>query len=75
MNSYLDIPDAPWIRDAERNGMPDAPEPVCPVCGWVPDEFAYYDPKSGDVIGCDRCIRRKWAEDCKEFYPKGGVEE
>ena len=74
MNSYLDIPDAPWIRDAELHGMPEAPEPVCPICGKVPEDFAYYDP-SGDLIGCDQCIRREYAEDCHEFYPEGGVEE
>ena len=74
MNSYLDIPDAPWIRDAELNGMPDEPDPVCPVCGKIPNDYAYYDP-SGDVIGCDRCILCKPVEDCEDFYQKGGVDE
>lgn len=26
MPNYWDIPDAPWIRDAEINGMPEDPE-------------------------------------------------
>jgi len=49
------LPDAPWIRDAEINGVPDAPAPICPVCGDEAEEF--YLDRDGDVIGCDRCIR------------------
>ena len=31
-----DLPDAPWIREAEMFGPPpydDGPDPVCPICG------------------------------------------
>ena len=50
-----DLPDAPWIRDAEMNGMPSDETPVCPVCGAETD--TYYLDEYGDVIGCDCCIR------------------
>ena len=47
------IPDAPWIRDAELNGYP-SPEPVkCPICGDDADTFFLQD---GFVIGCNRCV-------------------
>ena len=29
----MSLPDAPWIRDAELNGLPEDPEVECPVCG------------------------------------------
>lgn len=47
------IPDAPWIRDAELNGMP-SPDPVkCPACGDDADTFFLQD---GIVIGCNHCV-------------------
>ena len=49
------IPDAPWIRDAEMNGMPSADPPECPVCGKR-CETIYMDRNSDDVLGCDRCL-------------------
>ena len=62
------IPDAPWIRDAEQNGMP-SPDPVeCPECGKE-CETVYLDP-SGYCIGCDRCLRAKdsweWMEEKRQ---------
>ena len=55
----VDIPDAPWIRDAERYG---APAPVgdddveCPICGKICD-FVYKDI-DGDVCGCENCLTK-----------------
>lgn len=49
------VPDAPWIRDAENNGMEDYGEPVCPVCGAECERFYFY-AGDRDVLGCDRCI-------------------
>ena len=60
------IPDAPWIRDAELNGMEDAPEPTCPICYGHP-EYAYYD-QAGNLLGCDLCVSRKNPEDDAQFY-------
>ena len=38
-----DLPDAPWIRDAELNGYP-SPDPVCcPVCGDEANSFYLQD--------------------------------
>lgn len=48
------IPDAPWIRDAERYGVDEAPSPRCPVCG---DECELiYADKDGVAVGCDECL-------------------
>lgn len=48
-----DLPDAPWIRDAELNGYP-SPDPVCcPVCGDEANSFYLQD---GIVIGCEHCV-------------------
>lgn len=49
-----DLPDAPWIGDTERNGMADAPEPVCPCCGMETDLF--YLDHADNIIGCANCI-------------------
>lgn len=51
----MSIPDAPWIREAEINGMPggEDPEPTCPICGRVCDDLYLVD---GDVVGCGWCV-------------------
>lgn len=57
MVTLTNLPDAPWIRDAELNGPPE-PDPVyCPVCGEDCSEI-YFD-KCGNVVGCDYCISRQ----------------
>ena len=56
MNSYNDLPDAPWIRDAEINGMPENETIYCPVCGAEdPEDFIIAD---GEVIGCECCTKK-----------------
>lgn len=62
------IPDAPWIREAEQNGMP-SPEPVfCPECGEE-CETIYVAP-GGYACGCDKCLKAKdaceWEEEQRE---------
>ena len=62
------LPDAPWIRDAEINGFGE-PDPVeCPVCGSECDTI--YMDRDGDVFGCENCIIKTdawfWAEEQKE---------
>lgn len=63
------IPDAPWIRDAELNGMPSADPVICPVCGEE-CETIYLDEGCLNVLGCDNCIRTMdaydWFEEQKE---------
>ena len=55
------IPDAPWIREAEMYGYPE-PKPVkCPVCGEE-CETIYMD-FDRNVFGCDECILKKDAWD------------
>ena len=58
------IPDAPWIRDAERYGVPEAPAPVCPVCGEEAETL--YVDIDGDVLGCDCCLKAVDAYDYRE---------
>lgn len=54
-----DLPDAPWIRDAELNGYPE-PDPVhCPICGDEADTFYLQD---GIVIGCNHCVEETDAD-------------
>ncbi len=48
------LPDAPWIRDAERYGADEAPEIRCPCCGEK-CELIYTD-RDGDAVGCDECL-------------------
>jgi len=56
----MSIEDAPWIREAETDGMPEEDEPICPVCGEECEELYIVD---GDVIGCDCCVNRVDASD------------
>ena len=44
------------------HGCPNRPEPViqCPVCGRVCEDL-YLVASTGDVVGCDQCIRKKEA--------------
>ena len=48
------IPDAPWIREAERDGMPPFDEVKCPCCGEECDVI--YADQYGNVFACDRCL-------------------
>lgn len=62
------IPDAPWIRDAEMNGPPE-PEPVyCPVCGEECETI--FADMYGNVFACNECLVEQdageWAEEQRE---------
>lgn len=54
----MQIPDAPWIRDAEINGMPGGDECHCPVCHKECERIYFYrgETDARDVLGCDQCI-------------------
>lgn len=52
----IDIPDAPWIRDAERYGVPEEERPCCPICGS--DESDYFYVVDGEVVGCEACVSK-----------------
>jgi hypothetical protein len=65
-----DLPDAPWIRDAELNGYPEPDAVKCPVCGEECDDI--YEDRNGDVCGCDQCMRRRAAWDWWEEQDHGG---
>lgn len=64
------IPDAPWIQDAERNGIEghDGPPPKCPICGSTTCDQIYLN-KYSEEVGCEDCLTRmdvwdwaKWNE-------------
>lgn len=63
-----DIPDAPWIRDAEINGVPDSDPVICPVCDEECEDI--YLDRNGDVCGCEHCMRIRdaweWMEEMRE---------
>lgn len=42
---------------------PEAPFPICPVCGEETD--TYYKNDSGEIVGCDHCVRTvdAWEEE------------
>ena len=62
------IPDAPFIREAEQYGMPPFETIECPVCGKECDTL-FFD-HSGTLCGCERCMTQKdaweWMEEEKE---------
>lgn len=60
-----DLPDAPWIRDAELNGMPEAEDFYCPICGAENPEKFY--EINGEVIGCESCVN---SHDAYDWYDK-----
>lgn len=70
----LDLPDAPDIARAERTGLRpgeipfDDEDAVCPVCGHLCDTI--YQDTSGEIKGCDVCIKPidafEWALSRKE---------
>lgn len=62
-----DLPDAPWIRDAEQNGMPEPDSYVCPICGAENPERFFL--QSEDIVGCSDCIDDEQAEDVVYKYP------
>lgn len=62
------IADAPYIREAETYGPPEAETVYCPVCGEECLEI--YADMNGDVFGCERCIMiqdaNEWLEEKRE---------
>ena len=54
------IPDDPIIRCIEATGYPpwlqdEEKVPRCPICGDECDTV--YKDKTGDIVGCDQCLR------------------
>lgn len=64
----MQIPDAPWIRDAEQNGYPGDDPVECPVCGEECDTI--YADMYGNVVGCENCVMKQdaweWDEERRE---------
>jgi hypothetical protein len=48
----MTIPDAPWIREAERYGYDEA-DMRCPVCGEICSTIYTRD---GEPVGCSECL-------------------
>lgn len=66
----IDVPDAPWIREAEIFGMPEGENVYCPACNEENPEWYVVDDY-GSVIGCSDCLGRI---DPREFYGLGPTE-
>ena len=49
------VPDAPYIRDAENNGVGDDQEYKCPICYAVCEKLFTTGGKR-DVVGCENCL-------------------
>lgn len=52
----MEVADAPWIREAETYGLPEAEEIQysCPVCGEEePEDFVFGN--DGEIVGCNCC--------------------
>lgn len=63
------IPDAPWIRDAENNGIDDKEYTwYCPVCGAENPERIY--TFNGDVWACDQCLESQDGIDWALEHPE-----
>lgn len=66
-----DIPDAPWIRDAEQNGVGGEEDMwYCPVCGAECPDYIYTVNLRGggeDPVGCSECLNayEGWTYDDK----------
>ena len=66
------IPDAPWIRDAELNGVgPDDKPVISPVCG-AECEKIYESREYGEVFGCDQCILIRDAYEWQDQHEEDG---
>ena len=57
------IPDAPWVRDAEMYGPP-YDEVICPCCGEECETI--YSDQNGTVFACDKCLEQQDAWDWKQ---------
>ena len=58
------VPDAPYIQEAQQEGI-HSPDPVkCPICNKRA-ELIYLSPSGYCVEGCDKCIKRV---DAYEWY-------
>lgn len=66
------LPDAPWIRDAEQNGVDEGPDVTCPCCGSTAEQFVL--DENHEILGCDRCTNRMDVWDWWERYG-GGAEK
>lgn len=62
------IPDAPWIREAERFGMPPYDVPQCPCCGHECNSI--FLDQNREPFGCEFCVKEEdsyeWQEQEKE---------
>ena len=63
---YLDLPDAPDIRQAELFGIDEGQDVYCPICGEENPEWFY--EADGEIIGCSECVHAVDPFDWMERY-------
>ena len=61
----VEILDAPWIREAENNGLEEAAPVYCPCCH---EECEQLFVSNGDVLGCEHCVTVEDAYDWMDIY-------
>lgn len=64
------IPDAPWIRQAEMYGVDEGPTILCPCCGEEAEDFIV--DENHTVVGCNHCTRSMDPWDWFERYGDHG---
>lgn len=61
------LPNAPYITDAERHGMPHPETMECPRCGTKTDEIYAF---CREILGCPHCVQLvdvdTWNEEGRE---------
>lgn len=65
----MQIPDAPWVREAEMYGIGFRPVARCPICGEECDELFI---QNGDAVGCELCIH---ITDAADWLAEHGEDE
>ena len=63
--SYI-LPDHPYIRAVEWEGIAECAGPHCPVCGAACEQV--YRNNDGDVFGCDVCVNVMDAWEMEECF-------
>lgn len=67
----MNIHDAPYIQEAELDGMPGPETVYCPVCNAEDPMWIYVSRTVAggmrDVIGCSECVDRVSADEAAEL--------
>lgn len=70
-----DLPDAPWIADAETNGVGYDAKPIwCPICNAEDPDWFYFSRSTAgtnrELLGCSECVDRVDPEEAEGLLPQ-----